>query len=437
MKKDFINNSLMEKIKSKTSRIGIIGLGYVGVPLAQRFLEAGFEVIGFDIDADRVRSLTSGKRCFTHIDPKPIKKFVAEDKFKIYMDANNLPYCDAILICVPTPLTESRDPDMQYIEEACYDIARSLRRGQLIILESTTYPGTTESLVVKILENNGGDFKAGEDFFVAFSPEREDPGNKNFNLKNTPKVIGGLTPTCAALAGVLYGTIVDSTVVMSSCAAAEMTKILENTYRAVNIALVNELKIVCHRLNIDIWEVIKAASTKPYGFAAFYPGLGSGGHCISLDPHYLSYRARQVETPTRFIDIAGEINWEMPRYVAGRVQDALNAKGRAVNGAMILVLGAAYKKNIGDTRESPAIKVMKELAHLGAIINYYDPFVKTIPDLKMTHVAGLSKEGIQNCDCVLLAVDHDDVDYPMIFEHARLIVDTKNVFPRSEKVVPA
>jgi UDP-N-acetyl-D-glucosamine dehydrogenase len=432
---NFLVKTLTEKINSKTSRIGIIGLGYVGVPLAQCFLGAGFEVIGFDIDEERVKALTSGKRCFTHIDPKPIKKFVADEKFKIYMDKDNLPYCDVILICVPTPLTASRDPDMQYIEEACFDIARNLRRGQLIILESTTYPGTTENLVVKILENNGGDFKAGEDFFVAFSPEREDPGNKTFNLKNTPKVIGGLTPACATLANVLYCTIVNSTVLMTSCAAAEMTKILENTYRTINIAFINEMKLLCHKLDIDIWEIIKAASTKPFGFQPFYPGLGLGGHCLPLDPHYLSYRARQVEMPTRFIDVAGEINWEMPRYVARRVQDALNTRGRSVKGAMILVLGIAYKKNIGDTRESPALKMIEELKQLEATVSYYDPFVKA--NLPMTQVASLSKEGLENTDCVVLAVDHDGVDYPMVLEHACLIVDTKNVFPRSEKVVPA
>lgn len=436
MADNFLVKVLTEKINSRTSRIGVVGLGYVGVPLAQRFLEAGFEVIGFDIDEEKIRALTSGKRYFTHIDPKPIKKFVADEKFKIYSEATNLSYCDAILICVPTPLTESRDPDMQYIEEACFDISRNLRRGQLIILESTTYPGTTEDLVVKILEQNANDHHAGEDFFVAFSPEREDPGNKTFTLKNTPKIVGGLTPNCVALTSLLYSTIVDKVIPMTSCAAAEMTKILENTYRAVNIALVNELKIVCHRLNIDIWEVIKAAGTKPYGFQAFYPGLGSGGHCICLDPHYLSYRARQVETPTRFIDLAGEVNWEMPRYVARRIQDALNSKGRAIKGSQILVLGVAYKKNIGDTRESPAIKMMQELKNRGAKVFYYDSYVGTPAKFEFAH-AVLGKELLQNVDCVVLAVDHDGVDYNLVHEHARLIVDCKNIFPRHEKVVPA
>jgi len=436
MTDNFLVKILTEKINSRTSRVGIIGLGYVGVPLAQSFLEAGFEVIGFDIDEEKIRALTSGKRCFTHIDPKPIKKFVAEDKLKIYSSESNLSYCDAILICVPTPLTKSRDPDMQYIEEACWNISRSLRKGQLIILESTTYPGTTENLVIKILEHNANDYKAGQDFFVAFSPEREDPGNKNFSLKNTPKVVGGLTPNCVALTSLLYSTIVNKVVPVSSCAAAEMTKILENTYRAVNVALVNELKVVCHRLNIDIWEVIKAASTKPFGFQPFYPGIGWGGHCLALDPHYLSYRARQVETPTRFIDLAGEVNWEMPRYVARRIQDALNAKGRAVKGAQILVLGVAYKKNIGDTRESSAIKMMQQIKDMGAKVFYHDSYVGMPVGFEFAH-AVLGKELLQNMDCVVLAVDHDGVDYELVHEHARLIVDCKNIFPRNEKVVPA
>ncbi len=330
MTDNFLVKVLTEKIKSRTSRIGIIGLGYVGVPLAQSFLEAGFEVIGFDIDEEKIRALTSGKRCFTHIDPKPIKKFVAEDKFKVYSSENNLSYCDAILICVPTPLTESRDPDMQYIEEACFDISRNLRKGQLIILESTTYPGTTENLVVKILENNANDYHAGEDFFVAFSPEREDPGNKSFSLKNTPKVVGGLTPSCVALSSLLYSTIVDKVVTVTSCAAAEMTKILENTYRAVNIALVNELKIVCHRLNIDIWEVIKAASTKPYGFQPFYPGCGYGGACLPKDARLFSWKAKQYDCSTKFIDLASELNQQMPWHIFHRIQAELNKKGKNI-----------------------------------------------------------------------------------------------------------
>lgn len=423
---------LTEKIKNKQSRIGIVGLGYVGVPLALRFLDTGFQVVGYDVDVDKIRALTSGKRYFTHIDPMPIKKYVAAQRLEIYSDPDALSCCDAILICVPTPLTNSRDPDMGYIQQACGCISGVLRAGQLIILESTTYPGTTEQVVVSILHQNESGYEAGVDFFVAFSPEREDPGNRTFSVKNTPKIVGGLTEQCRDLAVLLYSQIVDKVVPVSSCAVAEMTKILENTYRAVNIALINELKMVCHKLGIDIWEVVKAASTKPYGFQPFYPGLGWGGHCIACDPHYLSWRARQAEMPTRFIDLAGDVNWEMPRYVAKRVQDELNARGRPVKGSQILVLGVAYKKNIGDTRESPALKLIKELQQLGATVVYHDPYVPVVEELRYVDP---KPDCVENMDCIVAAVAHDKVDYVGIHEAARLIVDTCNVFPKSSKKV--
>lgn len=332
---------------------------------------------------------------------------------------------------------------MRYLEEACWDVSRNMRRGQLIILESTTYPGTTEGIVDDILSQNPNELKLGIDYFLAFSPEREDPGNQTFNVKNTPKIVGGCTNLCEDLASRFYESIVDEVVPVSCPTTAEMVKILENTYRAVNIALVNELKILCHRLDIDIWEVIEAAKTKPFGFQAFYPGVGFGGHCIACDPYYLTWKARQVETPTKFIELASEINWEMPRYVVQRIQMALNSKKIALKDADILVLGIAYKKNIGDLRESPALRVIRELLRLEAHVEYHDPYVKSaVIDLQedgwqTMYNTEISKEKVKGQDCVVLITDHDCFDYITIKEDAKLIVDTRNRFQECPTVFPA
>ena len=425
---------LLQKFEKKKARVGIIGMGYVGVPLALRLIDVGYDVVGYDTDQQKVRLLTAGKRCFSHIDPLVIKKQVASEKLKIYSMPDELSYCDVVIICVPTPITESREPDMTCLEEACWDISRNMRRGQLIVLESTTYPGTTEGLVTNILSQNPNDFALGLDYFLAFSPEREDPGNKDFNVKNTPKVVSGCTEECKKLAYAFYSTVVDKPVLVSSPATAEMVKILENTYRAVNIALVNELKVLCHRLGIDIWEVIEAAKTKPFGFQAFYPGVGWGGHCLACDPYYLTWRARQVETPTKFIVLASEVNWEMSRYVVQRIQYALNTHKKALKDSQVLVLGIAYKKNIGDLRESPALKVIRDLILLEAKVCYYDPYASRARiDLQENgwvtlETTELTDECIKQQDCVVLLTDHDCLDYIRITKEAKLIVDTRNRF---------
>jgi UDP-N-acetyl-D-glucosamine dehydrogenase len=434
MNKDLLIKMLLRKFETKKARVGIVGLGYVGVPLALRLIEVGYDVVGYDTDQQKVRLLTAGKRCFSHIDPLIIKKHVANEKLKVYSMPDELSYCDVVIICVPTPITASREPDMTCLEEACCDISRNMRKGQLIVLESTTYPGTTEGLVQNTLSQNANDFELGIDYFLAFSPEREDPGNKDFNVKNTPKVVSGCTEECKKLAYAFYSTVVDKPVLVSSPATAEMVKILENTYRAVNIALVNELKVLCHRLGIDIWEVIQAASTKPFGFQAFYPGVGYGGHCIAADPYYLTWRARQVETPTKFIELASEVNWEMSRYVVQRIQQALNAHNKALKDSQVLVLGVAYKKNIGDLRESPALKVIRDLIRLEAKVCYHDPYANQARiDLQENGWATLESveltdDCIQKQDCVVLLVDHDCLDYIKVTKQAKIIVDTRNRF---------
>ncbi len=441
MDKTVLINILLEKFKSKKAKIGIVGMGYVGVPLGLRIIEAGFDVIGYDTNEDRVRLLTSGKPCFSHINPVHIRREVQRERFKIYSAPDHLSYCDVILICVPTPLTESREPDLNYVEQACYDISRNLRKGQLIILESSTYPGTTETVVASILENNANDYELNTDYFLGYSPEREDPGNKKYNVKNIPKIVSGVTPESAMLVQAFYTEVVDKTVALSSVAAAEMVKILENTYRAVNIALVNELKVVCHRLNIDIWEVIQAAKTKPFGYKAFYPSAGVGGHCISCDPHYLAWRARQVEIPTRFIDLAGEVNWEMSKYVVQRVLHALNTVGKCAKKANIMALGVTYKKNINDLRESAALKVMRDLMNLEANVIYHDPHapscrVDLANNTSTTLISQeLSCEKVKEQDCVVLLTDHDCINYSEVFENANLIVDTRHRFSTASKKV--
>ncbi|MCK4913406.1 MAG: nucleotide sugar dehydrogenase [Planctomycetes bacterium] len=417
-----------QKIGNKKIVVGILGLGYVGLPLAREFVSAGIKVIGFDIDEPKIKKLNSGKSILKTLPNKVVKAMVDSGKFSATADMSKIKNADAVLICVPTPLTENREPDMKYVEGSCRTIAKYLRKGHLISLESTTYPGTTRELMMPILEAGG--LKAGKDFYLAYSPEREDPGNKNFSTKTIAKVVGGLTPNCKELAKKLYELAIDTLVPVSSLEAAESAKILENVYRCINIAMVNELKMVFDRMGIDVWEVIRAASTKPFGYHPFYPGPGLGGHCIPIDPFYLTWKARQYGMPTRFIELAGEINTDMPNYVVNKVIEALNSKKKSLNGSKILVLGLAYKPDIDDVRESPSLELIKLLKNGGAKVDYNDPYLpKTHKmrdyDLKMKSVS-LTAAKIKSYDCVLIATNHSDYDYKWLVKNAKLIVDSRN-----------
>ena len=421
-------SSLEQKIESKKAVVGILGLGYVGLPLAREFASAGVKVMGFDIDEPKVKKLNSGKSILKTVSHGSVKKMVKSGLFTATVDMSKMKKADAILICVPTPLTENREPDMTYVEGSCRTIAKYLRKGQLVSLESTTYPGTTRELMKPILEAGG--LKAGKDFHLAYSPEREDPGNKHFTTKTIPKVVGGLTPACKELARKLYGHAIDTMVPVSSLEAAESAKILENVYRCINIAMVNELKMVFDRMGIDVWEVIRAASTKPFGFNAFYPGPGLGGHCIPIDPFYLTWKARQYGMPTRFIELAGEINTDMPHYVVQKVMEALNGKKKSLNGSKVLVLGLAYKPDIDDVRESPSLELIELLKAGGAKVDYNDPYLpKTHKmreyDLKMKSIP-LTAAKLKSYDCVLISTNHSDYDYQWIVKHSKLVVDTRN-----------
>jgi len=419
---------LKRKINNKKAVIGVLGLGYVGLPLAKEFALAGLKVIGFDIDEKKVKKLNSGRSIIKHIPNSFVKKIVTSGKFKATTKMAQLKTVDAILVCVPTPLTQNREPDMQFIISSSKTIAKYLQKGQLVVFESTTYPGTTRELVAPILESSG--LKAGKDFYLAYSPEREDPGNKNFTTKTIPKVVGGLTKNCLDTACALYNTAITKTVPTSSLEAAEAAKILENVYRCVNIAMVNELKMVFDKMGIDIWEVINAASSKPFGFNAFYPGPGLGGHCIPIDPFYLTWKARQYGMPTRFIELAGEINTNMPQYVIAKTMEALNEHKKSLKGSKVLVLGLAYKKNIDDLRESPSIELIELLREKGAKVDYNDPYIQKTHkqrqhDLKMV-TKNLSARMLAGYDVVLISTDHDDYDYDWIVENAKLVVDTRN-----------
>ncbi len=419
---------LEQKIIDKKAVVGILGLGYVGLPLAREFASAGVKVMGFDIDPAKVKKLNSGKSILKTVSHDSVKKMVKSGLFTATTNMSQMKKADAILICVPTPLTENREPDMTYVEGSCCTIAKYLRKGQLISLESTTYPGTTRDLMKPILEQSG--LKAGKDFYLAYSPEREDPGNKNFTTKTIPKVVGGLTPMCGELARKLYAYAIDTMVPVSSLEAAESAKIVENVYRCINIAMVNELKMVFDRMGIDVWEVIRAASTKPFGYQPFYPGPGLGGHCIPIDPFYLTWKARQYGMPTRFIELAGEINTDMPHYVIRKVMEALNGKKKSLNGSKVLVLGLAYKPDIDDVRESPSLELIELLKASGAKVDYNDPNLpKTHKmreyDLKMKSVP-LTAAKLKRYDCVLIATNHSDYDYKWIVKNAQLVVDTRN-----------
>ncbi|MCD6394970.1 MAG: nucleotide sugar dehydrogenase [Planctomycetes bacterium] len=419
---------LKKKIKDRKAVVGILGLGYVGLPLAREFASAGLKVLGFDIDRKKVDKLNSGRSIIKHIPHKQVKEMVTSKRFSATTKMSRMKSADAILICVPTPLTKNREPDMQYVENSCRTIARYLQKGQLVVLESTTYPGTTRELMKPILEESG--LKAGRDFYLAYSPEREDPGNKNFSTKTIPKVIGGLTPRCLAVGEALYQTAIVTTVPVSTVEAAEATKIIENVYRCINIAMVNELKMVFDRMGIDIWEVIGAAATKPFGFNAFYPGPGLGGHCIPIDPFYLAWKARQYGMPTRFIELAGQINTDMPHYVIMGTMDALNERKKSLKGSKVLVLGLAYKKDIDDLRESPSIELIELLKAKGAKVDYNDPYISKTHkqrehDLRMKS-RPLDAKMLASYDVVLISTDHSDYDYDWIVKNAQLVVDTRN-----------
>jgi UDP-N-acetyl-D-glucosamine dehydrogenase len=435
---------LKEKILQGQAFIGVIGLGYVGLPLVLHFARKGFRVLGFDADTQKVEALNQGRSYIMHITPDEIAAILFKEsgpRFEATHDFSRLNEPDALLICVPTPLDRFREPNLEYVERSARDIAATLRRGQLVALESTTYPGTTEEIVLPILAQSG--LRVGEDFFLVYSPEREDPGNVAHDLHNTPKVVGGYTPPCLELGTALYSQVVDQVVQVSSTRAAEMTKLLENIYRAVNIALVNELKLLSHRMDIDIYEVINAAKSKPFGFQAFYPGPGLGGHCIPIDPFYLAYKAREYDFNTRFIELAGEINTSMPYYVIERTVQGLSAQGKPINRAKVLVVGIAYKKDVDDMRESPSLKLIDLLLKRGALVDYHDPHIPIMPrtrrhDFNLSSVP-LTPENLASYDAVLIATDHSCLDYDSIAAHASLVVDSRNVLPGRDnpKVIKA
>ncbi len=436
-----MKKELLEKINNKQALIGIIGLGYVGLPLMLEFCENNFKVLGFDKDESKEKLLNQGKSYIKHISAERIRKQWEKGNYEATIDFKRLNEPDALIMCVPTPLDKHREPDMSFIVSTAKVIQKNMRKGQLITLESTTYPGTTDELLLPMFENafieqgiSNEKLKVGEDFFLAFSPEREDPNNPNYNTKTIPKVVGGTTPACLEVAKVLYDQVIVRTVPVSSTQAAEATKLLENIYRSINIALVNELKMVFHKMNIDIWEVIEAAKTKPFGYHAFYPGPGLGGHCIPIDPFYLTWKAREFEMNTRFIELAGEINTYQPHYVLHRAMEVLNDRKKSLNGANILLLGLAYKKNVDDTRESPSLKLIEVFEDKGARVDYHDPFISAAPKTRKYHYkmksVELTPENISKYDLVLLSTDHDNIDYKLIYEHANLILDTRNVFTK-------
>ena len=419
---------LKTKLESKSAIIGIIGLGYVGLPLLLRFVESGYRVLGFDTDPQKVLLLNSGQSYIKHIDSTKI--LTANHSFIATGDTSALSGADALIICLPTPLGEHRDPDLSFVMNSINSLLPFLKAGLVISLESTTYPGTTEELLKPLIESTG--LKIGKDISLVYSPEREDPGNPNFSTKTIPKVVSGITDKCLEIGISLYSGIVDEVVPVTSTKVAELTKLLENIHRAVNIGLVNEMKIVADRMDIDIHQVIRAASTKPFGFVPYYPGPGLGGHCIPIDPFYLTWKAKEFGINTKFIELAGEVNSFMPTWVVGKVSEALNAKLKSIKESKILILGISYKKNIDDMRESPSVELMEILSSKGAKIDYSDPYVKKFPKMRKHHFdlksVEITKESLAQYDCVLLATNHDDFDYPLIQKNAKLIVDTRGVY---------
>ena len=437
-------NQLEQAIKDKTAIIGIIGLGYVGLPLIDAFVNSGFKTMGFDVDQNKVDQLQAGKSYIQHIPSETVSDWLEKQQFESTTDLSRMSEADALLICVPTPLTTSRDPDLAYVENTAKAIAESLRPGQLIVLESTTYPTTTRDILLPILESQ--DLKIGEDYYLAYSPEREDPGNPDFSAAGIPKVVGGMEENSLRIAAALYEHAVVNVIPVSSPEVAEACKILENTYRAVNIAMVNELKTLFDRMGIDVWEVIDAAKTKPFGFQAFYPGPGLGGHCIPIDPFYLSWLARKEGLTTRFIELAGEVNTRMPRYVIDRLAEFLNQQGKPLKGSKICMLGVAYKKDVDDPRESPSFHLLDLLLERGVDFTYNDPHIPSLPKMRHHNVPAmdsqeLTPEYLAAQDCVLIATDHSAYDYDFIVQHSGMILDTrnatKNVTQGREKIYKA
>ncbi len=420
---------LIKKLTDNTAIIGIVGLGYVGIPLALRYAEVGYKVLGFDIDPDKIKKISAGKTYIKHIPDEAIKSAV-EKGFEVTSDFSRATEVDSLILCVPTPLDFHREPDLSYVINTLDSLVPFLRSGHVVSLESTTYPGTTDEELKPRIEAAG--FTVGTDVFLVYSPEREDPGNQFFNTQTIPKVCGGDTSACQEVGVALYANVIDKVVSVGSTRVAEMTKLLENIHRAVNIGLVNEMKIVADKMGINIYEVIDAAATKPFGFVPYYPGPGLGGHCIPIDPFYLTWKAREYGVNTRFIELAGEVNSAMPDYVIGKVMQGLNGHKKSLNGSRILVLGIAYKKNVDDMRESPSVEIMEQLQDCGAVIEYSDMYVPVFPkmrryrfDLKSIE---LSIENIQSYDCIIVATNHDDFDYSMILENAKLIIDTRGVY---------
>ena len=439
-----VKNDLIAKIQAHEARVGIVGLGYVGLPLVLRFAEEHFPVLGFDVDPAKVRKLQAGESYIRHIPAKRLRVLIKEKRFEPTTDFQRLAEADCIIICVPTPLTPKKDPDLQYIENTTDAISRTLRKGQLVCLESTTYPGTTEEILLERFRATG--LEAGSDYFLIFSPEREDPGNPKYSTRTIPKVVGGITPDCLEVGTTLYGQVIDRVVPVSSTRAAELVKLLENIYRCVNIALVNELKLLGDRMDIDVWEVIDAASTKPFGFTPFYPGPGLGGHCIPIDPFYLSWKAKEYDFSTRFIQLAGEVNTAIPHYVVERIGKALNDRSRSIRGSKILILGVAYKKDVDDVRESPALEIMEILQAKGALLSYSDPYIPRLHKMRaydFSHMSSLplNEDVLKSQDLVLITTDHSSIDYQWVVDHASTIVDTRNATRRvtrgREKIVKA
>jgi UDP-N-acetyl-D-glucosamine dehydrogenase len=416
---------LREKLKTRQANIGVIGLGYVGLPLAVEFAREGFNVVGIDHDSKKVNAINSGKSYITDIKSSAVRDLLKRRKLRATTNFNVISSLDSLSICVPTPLTKTKDPDISFIISATRAIKKYIRKEQLIILESTSYPGTTEEIIKPILEEGG--LRAGKDFYLAFSPERIDPGNKSYNTKNIPKVVGGVTKKCTGLASLLYGQIIDTVIPVSSTQVAEMVKLLENTFRSVNIALVNETAQMCERLGIDVWEVIETAKTKPFGYMAFYPGPGLGGHCIPVDPLYLSWVARKIGFESRFINLADQINSSMPQFVVGRTTDALNKHKKSIKGSRIHIFGVAYKKDVTDSRESPAFGIISVLKSKGATVSYTDPYIK---DIKFDDISLKSRNPSNNfldkIDCSIIVTDHSVFDYDAIVKKSKLIVDTRN-----------
>jgi UDP-N-acetyl-D-glucosamine dehydrogenase len=436
MKNNTLAQGAAAKFRDRRAVVGILGLGYVGLPLALRFAEAGVKVVGFDIDVTKVRRLEAGRSYINYIPDRDIRKAMAGG-MTATTDFARARQADALILCVPTPLDRHREPDLSYVVDTTRAVVPHLRKGQLVSLESTTWPGTTEEVVQPILESTG--LRVGRDLFLTYSPERQDPGNARFDTRNIPKLVGGVTAACREVGVACYQLAIDQVVPVSDTRVAEMAKLLENIHRSVNIGLVNEMKIVADRMGIDIFEVIDAAATKPFGFVAYYPGPGLGGHCIPIDPFYLTWKAREYGVNTRFIELAGEINRAMPHWVVQKVARALNRHGRSISGSRVLILGIAYKKNIDDLRESPALEMLEELQYLGAKVDYADPHIPVIPAVRRGHYdlksVKLTPKILARYDCVLLAADHDAFDYAQIARHAKLIVDTRGRYRKPRKNV--